>query len=409
MKILIVTQHFWPENFRINDLAEHFSTAGHEVTVLTGQPNYPEGSLFPEYAAAPDRFSQYHGVQIVRIPHVLRGRSRLRLVVNYFSYFVSGSILGAWKLRAQRFDAIFVFAVSPITVAIPAVVLGKLKKTPVFVWVQDLWPETLSAIGVVRSPRILGAVGRLVSWIYNRCDHILIQSRSFADSVRRYCADADKPGKLIYFPNWAEEVFGQQVQAQQNAVQRREDLFTVMFAGNIGEAQDFPAVLDAAQELSSDQRIRWVIVGDGRAREWVTAEVERRGLQSCVELVGRFPVETMPAFFECADAMLVALKDDEAFARTVPGKVQSYLAAAKPILGMINGEAGQVVNESGGGLACAAGASADLAANVRALAAMPREQLVQMGLQGRQYYQDNFERKTLFAKLEQYFSQAARS
>lgn len=408
MKILIVTQHFWPENFRINDLAEHFAKSGHEVTVLTGLPNYPEGSLFPDYARAPNDFDTYQGVKIVRIPHVLRGKSRLRLMANYLSYFVSASLLGAWKLRGQRYDAIFVFAVSPITVAIPAIVLGKLKRTPVYTWVQDLWPETLSAIGVVRSPRILAAVGFLVSWIYKHSDHILIQSRSFAASVRKYCADADKPGKLIYFPNWAEDVFSQGAAVAQDVVTRRDDRFTIMFAGNIGEAQDFPAVLEAAEALRDDPRIRWVIVGDGRARDWVAAEVARRGLGNCFQLVGRFPVAAMPAFFACADAMLVALQDDEVFARTIPGKVQSYLAAAKPIVGMINGEARNVINESGGGLACAASSSAELADIVRSMAAMPAESLQEMGGKGRAYYESNFSRQTLFGQLESHFAHAVR-
>jgi len=409
VRILIVTQHFWPENFRINDLAESLSERGHQITVLTGLPNYPEGSLYQDFAENPADFDRYKVIEICRIPHVLRGKSRIRLVLNYISYFLSASVIGAWKLRGRRYDAIFVFAVSPITVAIPAIVLGKLKRTPVFLWVQDLWPETLSAIGVIRSPRVLGMVGRLVSWIYDNSDHILIQSRAFAASVKKYCRSAEKPGKMIYFPNWAEDVFSQGSASYQSAVTRRDDLFTVMFAGNIGEAQDFPAVLDAAEMLRDNQRIRWIIVGDGRAKDWVASEVTRRGLESCVQLAGRFPVEVMPAFFACADAMLVALKDDEVFARTVPGKVQSYLAAGKPIVGMISGEARNVINESQGGISCEAGAAFELAEIVKTMAGLPREELAKMGARGRQFYESNFARDTLFANLESYFSDGQRA
>ena len=376
--------------------------------MLTGLPNYPEGSLYPDFAKNPAGFERYKDVEICRVPHVLRGRSRIRLVANYISYFLSASVIGAWKLRGRKYDAIFVFAVSPITVAIPAIVLGKLKRTTVFLWVQDLWPETLSAIGVIRSPRVLGIVGRLVSWIYDNSDHILIQSRAFAASVKKYCRGAEKPGKIIYFPNWAEDVFSKGYASNQHVITRRDDLFTVMFAGNIGEAQDFPAVLDAAEMLRDNQRIRWVIVGDGRARDWVASEVARRGLESCFQLVGRFPVEAMPAFFQCADAMLVALKDDEVFARTVPGKVQSYLAAGKPMVGMINGEARNVINESRGGRSCEAGASFELAEIVKAMAELPREELETMGARGRQFYANNFARDKLFAELESYFSHAQR-
>ncbi|MGB8339362.1 MAG: glycosyltransferase family 4 protein, partial [Burkholderiales bacterium] len=339
MKILMVTHYFWPESFRINDLAAHFASAGHKVTVLTGLPNYPEGHLNPQYKKDPDSFIQYGSVDVCRVPHLLRGTTKISLVLNFFTFLTSASVLGSWKLRRTKFDVVFVFAVSPITVAIPAIVIGKLNSAPVFLWVQDLWPETLSAVGVVRSPRLLALVGKLVRWIYARCDHILIQSQAFAPSIRKYCSEADQPGKMLYLPNWAEEVFGQVSGVTQHAVTRRDDLFTVMFAGNIGEAQDFPALLDAAERLKSNSRIRWIIIGDGRMREWVGQEVTRRGLADCFQLIGRFPVETMPAFFECADVLLVSLKTNEIFSQTVPGKVQSYLASGRPVVGMLDGEA----------------------------------------------------------------------
>ncbi|PRC92711.1 glycosyltransferase family 4 protein [Solimicrobium silvestre] len=406
MRILIVTQYFWPENFRINDLASDFANKGHEVTVLTGSPNYPEGDLYPEFAADPGRFSKYQSVKILRIAHVLRGQSKVRLMLNYLTFFINASLTGAWKLRRSEFDVIFVFAVSPITMAIPAIVLGRLKHIPIFLWVQDLWPETLSAVGVVRSPFLLKMVGKMVSWIYAKCDHILIQSRAFTASVQQYCDQAHLPGKVLYFPNWAEQVFSQTSYHKQDVLKRDDELFTILFAGNIGDAQDFPAILNAAELLKSNERIRWVIVGDGRARDWVADEVVRRGLQSCVHLVGRFSLETMPSFFQVADALLVALKSDDIFSHTVPGKVQSYLAAGKAILGMIDGEARLVIDESGGGRSCASGASAELAQLVMEMSATSKEDLAQMGERGRQYYQRHFDRETLLKKLEMYFQAA---
>jgi glycosyltransferase involved in cell wall biosynthesis len=403
VKILIVSQYFWPENFRINDLASHFSTTGHDVTVLTGMPNYPEGMLHPEFADEPNKFSRYGNIEVHRVPMVLRGKGKISLVLNYLSFFISASTIGLWGLRHKSFDVAFVFGASPITVAIPAIIIKKIKKTPIFLWVLDLWPESLSAVGAVRSELVLRTVGRMVSWIYKNCDHILIQSRSFLESIQEYCGDADQPGKILYFPSWAEEVFGQESNVIQNAVIRRNDMFTVMFAGNIGEAQDFPSMLNAAELLKNNRRIRWIIVGDGRMQEWVANEVSRRELSECFHLVGRFPMELMPAFFACADVLLVSLKANDIFARTIPGKVQSYLAFGKPVVGMIDGEAHTVIEQSEGGRVCGSGDSEGLAKILEELANMQPEALVKMGQMGRQYYEQHFERRLLFAKLEGFF------
>lgn len=403
MKILIVSQYFWPENFRINDLVSHLSEVGHEVTVLTGKPNYPEGILHPEFRINPSLFNRYGVVELYRVPMLVRGKGKVSLALNYLSFFTSASTLGVWKIRHKSFDVVFVFGASPITAAIPAIIVKKIKKTPIFLWVLDLWPESLSAVGAVRSELVLRNVGRMVSWVYKNCDHILIQSRSFLESIQKYCVDADQAGKVLYFPSWAEEVFGQESQFVQNIVTRRNDLFTVMFAGNIGEAQDFPAMLDSAELLKTNRRIRWIIVGDGRMQEWVASEVTRRGLSECFYLVGRFPMESMPAFFVCADVLLVSLKANDIFSRTIPGKVQSYLAFGKPVVGMIDGEARVVIEASKGGLACGSGDSKGLARILEELASIQPETLAKMGQMGRQYYEQHFERRALFAKLENFF------
>jgi glycosyltransferase involved in cell wall biosynthesis len=406
MKILVVSQYFWPESFRINDLVSDFSTRGHEVTVLTGLPNYPEGILHADYRMSPGVFNRYEEVKVVRVPHVLRGKGKVRLALNYLTFFVSASFIGAWKLRKSQFDIVLVYAVSPITVTIPAIVQGRLKKAKVFLWVLDLWPETLAAVGVVRSPKLLSAIGLMVTWIYKNCDYILIQSRAFLDSVSRRCQHKEALNKILYFPSWAEDVFSRTENAKQAVVLRDDRLFTVMFAGNIGEAQDFSSILDAVEILKMKKNIRWIVVGDGRLREWLGEQIQSRRLEQSIHLVGRFPVETMPAFFECADALLVTLKTNEIFARTIPGKVQAYLAAGRPIIGMIDGEARDVIEKSGGGMACASGASADLARIVDEMAAMSPQQLSEMGVRGRNFYQQNFDRDKLFTKLENYFQLA---
>ena len=301
---------------------------------------------------------------------------------------------------------IFVFAVSPITMAIPAILLGKLKRAAIFLWVQDLWPETLSAVGVVKSPVLLRAVGALVSWIYAHCDHLLIQSRAFLPSIKKYCAAADQKGKVLYFPNWAEQVFGHTGTGEQNVIARDHNFFTILFAGNVGDAQDFPAVLDAAEAARSDPRIRWVIVGDGRVHAKVAEEVIRRGLVDTVKLTGRYPLEAMPGFFDVADVLLVSLKSDDIFSRTVPAKIQSYMAAGKPILAMLDGEARLIIEQSRSGLSCAAGDWRELARLAQRMSKLNGSELALMGENGRQYYLRYFERELLMSRLETYFETA---
>jgi len=405
LKVLVVTQYFWPENMRINDMVRDFIDKGHEVTVLTGLPNYPEGEVFQRFKEEPQAFANYQGAEIVRVPLVPRGKRSIQLALNYFSFFVSASVLGAFKLRKRRFDAVFVYAVSPILSAIPAVVLGRLKRAPVFVWVLDLWPETLRAVNVIHNPKLLGLVGRAVSWIYNRTDYLLLQSHGFFDNVRQYCTRPIDPERLVYFPSWAEDEFSTQAVEPSTLVQRDDSTFTVVFAGNVGEAQDFPAILDAAEALRGKVSIRWVIVGDGRMSAWLEEQVGSRSLDN-VLLLGRHPLEAMPPLFAQADALLVSLRTNDVFEKTIPGKVQAYLASGRPILAMINGEAARVIEGSGAGYACESGNGIALAAITERLAGLSSMERQRMGDSGRHYYEQEFARPALLSRLERLFSSA---
>lgn len=403
IKLLIVTQYFWPENFRVNDLASFFSEDEHDVTVITGKPNYPQGYLLPEFKANPKSFNKYGDINIIRVPMLNRGKGKFSLALNYLSFFISASIFGLFKIRSNSYDVIFVFGASPITAAIPAILFKKIKKIPIFLWVLDLWPESLSAAGGIKSKLVIGLLARLVSWIYVNCDHILIQSRSFFQSVSKYCKDANKAGKVIYFPSWAEDIFNSNNQEHQQIITRDDSYFTIMFAGNLGEAQDFPAILDAAEQLKKDKRVRWLIVGDGRISDWLAAEIRQRELSDSFHLLGRHPLDTMPSFYSCADALLVSLKNSDIFAMTIPGKVQSYLKFGKPIIGMIDGEANRVIEESSAGMVCGAGDTAGLVKVIDKMMHLTQSELKQMGNAGHKYYAANFERNMLLNKLKQYF------
>jgi colanic acid biosynthesis glycosyl transferase WcaI len=400
MRLLVVSQYFWPENFRINELVTDWVQRGHEVTVLTGRPNYPDGRVFPAYQAHPGDFAVYNGAQVVRVPMCPRGQGGMRLLLNYASFVAGAVVWGPWKLRGRAFDAVFVYEPSPVTVGIPGVVMGALKKAPVAFWVLDLWPDTLKAVGVIRSERVLGWVGHLVRWIYRRCDLILAQSQSFIGHIARY---APKAVQIRYFPAWADDVFdaGQPV-VPAPEVPTQNGVFTVLFAGNVGEAQDFPAILDAAAALRDRSDIRWVVVGDGRMSAWVAEQLTVRGLQERVQMVGRHPLERMPSFFAHADALLVSLKDEPIFAMTIPGKLQAYLGAGKPVLAMLNGEGAAMVASAKAGLVAPAGDAQALAARVLEMAAMPFDERLRMGYNGRQLCQTAFDRGVLMDQLNRW-------
>jgi glycosyltransferase involved in cell wall biosynthesis len=404
MRILVVSQYFWPENFRINDLVQEFVQRGHDITVLTGYPNYPGGEIFEDFRNAPSAFSHFSGAKVCRVPLITRGKGGLHLALNYLSFMLSATLLGPMRLRSQSFDVVFVFEPSPVTVGIPAVVLGKLKRAPVVFWVLDLWPETLAAVGAVRSRRFLEVIGWLVRFIYNRCELVLGQSKGFLGGIAKYCSDARK---IRYFPSWAEEVFNHGGVQLASEVPVQNGSFNVLFAGNIGEAQDFPAVLDAAECLKDNSAIRWLIVGDGRMTDWLRQEIIRRGLEQRFFLLGRFPFERMPSFYAHADVLLVSLKADPVFSLTIPGKVQSYLMAEIPLVGMLDGEGANVIREAQAGIACSAGDSLGLAQAVQELAAMSKDERLILGRNGRAYAKQEFGRKALMDRLEGWFDEVS--
>jgi colanic acid biosynthesis glycosyl transferase WcaI len=396
LHILIVSQYFWPEEFRINDLAAELVARGHKVTVLTGKPNYPKGRIFPDYASNPAAFDSYKGVEIVRVPLIPRRTGPLWLMLNYLSFVITGCTIGVWKLRKVDFDVIFSPQLSPITAMLPSVLLRNLRNRKFVMWVLDLWPDTLRALGVVKSPRILGWVGLLVRFIYHRTDKIFVQSQGLIPNVLKYTA---KPVDVEFLPNWSEEMPNLTTVKATRHVPTKANSFNIMFAGAIGESQDFPTVLNAAEQLRNDTRLRWLIVGDGRVSDWVEKEVARRKIPNFV-MLGRHPVDAMPSFYKHADAMLVILRDDPIFEMTIPGKVQSYLAAGKPVIAVLNGEGANVIAASGAGISIAPGDADGLVAAIRSFMAMERPSLELLGERGKTYSNREFGRAMLIDRIE---------
>jgi glycosyltransferase involved in cell wall biosynthesis len=398
MRILVVSQYFWPESFRINDVVHGLRERGHEITVLTGIPNYPEGRYFRGYGFFGPVREDYEGIPVVRVPLLARGNGgAVRLALNYLSFVVTASLLAPLRLRG-KFDAILVYEPSPVTVMLPAILLRRLRRVPVLFWVQDLWPESLSATGMVKANWILALVERMVRFIYRRSDRILIQSQAFREQVQRL---GGKPDRIVYLPNSA-ETFYRPVELGADAEEGTlvPEGFLVMFAGNIGAAQSFGTVIEAATLLRDTPEIQWVVLGDGRMRDWAETEVGKRGLADRVHFLGRFPPESMPRFFALADALLVTLRRDPVFAMTVPSKLQSYLACGRPIVGALDGEGARVLEEAQAGIACPADDARALADAVLRLYRMPEAERARMGERGRAYFEAEFERGILLHRLE---------
>jgi glycosyltransferase involved in cell wall biosynthesis len=265
-------------------------------------------------------------------------------------------------------------------------------------WVQDLWPETLSTTGVVRSKRILEGVEWLVRFIYRECDLVLVQSRAFVEPVKAQKVASEK---VLYFPNWAEALY-KPVRLEDNAPERSEvpSGFKVMYAGNIGVAQRFEAVLAAAERLRDYPEINWVLLGDGRRRRWVEDRVRELGLEDRVHLLGRRPLESMAHYFSLAEALLVSLRRGSIFSLTIPTKIQSYLASGRPVIASLDGEGARVIEEAGAGLTAPAEDPDALARAVLKMYEASAEEREEMGRRGRAYFEEHFERERLLDRLE---------
>ena len=401
MRIGVVSEHFWPESFLVNDLVAGLVQRGHRVEVLTAMPNYPAGRYFEGYGALGPFSDEHGGAAVRRVPVVPRGRGQAwRLVLNYGSYAAAASLRAPFV--GGPWDVTLVFQPSPVTTAVPALVRRAATGTPVVLWVQDLWPESISATGLVRSPTFLRAARRLSAAIYTRCDRVLAQSRAF---LPRLQALGVAPRRLGYLPNWAEERYHAPAAAVPD--EPWMEGFPILFAGNLGRVQALDTILGAARRLRHERRLRWVFIGDGPLRAWLAAEIDRAGLGDQVFLLGRKPSAEMPGHLARAGALLVTLKRDDVLSLTVPSKVQAYLAAGRPILGSIDGEAARVIDASGAGWATPADDSAALAASALRMLSLHPDARADMGRRGQAYCMREFERGVCLDRVERVLGDAA--
>ena len=382
--ILVISQYFYPEPFRINDICQEWIKRGHKVTVLTGIPNYPEGKFYKGYGWFKKRKENWSGVDIIRLPIISRGHSSLRLILNYYSFVWSGWF---WKnFTRLKPDLIFTFEVSPMTQALIGKWFSKRRKIPNYLYVQDLWPENLEVVGGIHNKSILNHYQKMTDKIYKRCTKIFATSPSFVKAIQERVEDKEK---VIYWPQYAEDIY--KPVEHPNALEIPNDgRFKIIFTGNVGTAQGLDILPKVAKLVGED--VCFVIVGDGRYKAKL--------IQETADVAGKFifidrqPAERIPDFLCDCDVAFLSFLDNPLFEKTIPAKLQSYMACEMPILASASGETKRIIEEAQCGVCCDLGDIKQLQDAIEKL--KNNKQLKQLGLSALSYCSVKFERNKLF-------------
>lgn len=395
MRILVISQYFYPENFRINDLVFSLKKRGHDIEVLTGKPNYPKGDYFNGYSFKGPRTEEIEGVKVHRANLILRKRGGgIRLFLNYFSFVFFG-LFKILKLK-RNFEKIFIYAPSPITVGILGVIAAKKFRCKSYLWVHDLWPESVRVAGGINNSFTLGLVNQMTKLIYRFSDLLLVQSPEFKTYIIN---QGVTDGKMIYYPYYAES-FYKVVKKSKSYLDQFPKGFNLIFAGNIGIAQSFETIVSALEKLKK-YNINIVVLGDGRDKLRIQEEINGKGLTKRFHFLGSYSPEKMPHYFSCADALLITLKKADIFSYTIPGKLQSYLACGKPIIGAIDGIADKIIKESNSGFSSQAENHHLLAENILKLYKLSDVEKRKMSQNALAYFHNNFNKEYLLETLEE--------
>lgn len=387
MKILVVCQYYYPEPFRLHEVCEALAERGADVTVLTGLPNYPMGIIPEEYQHGKKRDEVLNGVHVIRVNEIPRGKGKIALAKNYASYTFNASMKALFMKK--DFDAIFVYQQSPVLMAIPAYVakwFSKCKK--LYIYCLDLWPESLSSLGISEDSAFYKMIKKVSIKIYNGATVLSYTSRQFIEYFEKELKLKQKNYK--YIPQFADALF-------EDVKDEEHEGFNLVFAGNIGEVQAVDTIIRAAA-LLKDFPAKFYIVGDGSAYDECLKLAEELKVTDSVIFTGRKPVEEMPKYYAMADAMLVTLADKKAISYTLPGKVQSYMAAGKAILASANGEIPVVLTDAKCGKCVKAHDSEGLARLIREIDV---NELKVMGINSKEYYEKNFSKKSHIDMIEE--------
>ncbi len=401
MKIIIISQYFYPERFLLNDLVKELSSRGHEVTIVTGQPNYPKGNLFPGYSNFSRWTDSYEGCKVIRVPVIPRFKGRAyQLFLNYISFIFSCIVFGLPRVLFKKTDVIFAWGTSPILQSIPAILLKIVKRKKLYLWVQDLWPETLTAVNMIHSKTILNCVALVVKFTYRWTDYILIQSPGFKHSVLKHGGDESK---IHWVPNWSMAP----TEVNKTNLPRPifdKNLFNILFAGNIGKAQSIQTIIDAASILVDNQKIMIHLLGDGSEKKWAQTFVINKKINN-INFLDPCPTSEVPYYVQNCQALLVTLIDDKNISNVIPSKIQTYLASGRPIIAALNGEPYKLLLNSGAALVGPAEDPVQLSKNIKILASYTDKQCKDMSEKGKQYYNEFFDRKKVITNLTQLFKE----
>ena len=398
MNILIVTQYFWPENFKINEVAIYLKEKGHKVTVLTGKPNYPEGKFYNGYSFLKPPSEFYNGIEIFRLPTIPRGKNNaLKLILNYLFFPFIGRIVWSRMLKDKSFDIIFVCQLSPVFVGLLGARIKKKLKVPMVMWVLDLWPDSIFAASRIKPFFIEKTLKLIVNRIYHSCDKIFVSSKPFYKSIVKYNY-LEK--NIFHIPNWADDDVNTLTSKEIEKLPILSKGFNILFAGNIGDAQDIDTILNSFEHLKSINDIKMIFIGDGRKRSWLENQIIERNLTNQVFWLGSFPSNTMQYFYNNASVLLASLKPNPVFELTVPAKIQSYMANKKPILSMLSGAGNDIVDEANCGIIVKSGDTESLVKAIKKLHNLTFDELESMGLRGYYYYLENFEKTKILTRLE---------
>jgi len=394
MKILVISQYFYPENFRINDLVFSLQKRGHDIEVLTGKPNYPKGDYFKGYSWDGPKQEEIEEIKVHRANLILRKKGGgLRLLLNYFSFVFFG-LFKILKLKGD-FEKVFIYAPSPITVGILGIVAAKKFKCKSYLWVHDLWPESVRVAGGIKSDIVLGLVNQMTKLIYRFTDLLLVQSPEFKNYILK---QGVRESKIIYYPYYAED-FYKVVEKDNSYLSQFPKGFNLLFAGNIGVAQSFGTIVNAFEKLK-EYDINLVVLGDGRDKSRIQEQIIEKGLTKKFHFLGSFPPEQMPYYFSCADGLLITLKKADIFSYTIPGKLQSYLACGKPIIGALDGIGKKFITDSKSGFACDAENHDLLAENILKLYKLSEKDKKVLSSNAISYFKQNFKKEILLDKIE---------
>lgn len=396
MKILIVSQHYWPENFRVTDIAETLVSLGHQVTVLCGLPNYPKGYIFDDYKHGKNRIQEHNGVKIIRAKEIGRRNNILFRFLNYWSYpHYACKMIN--KLD-KDFDVVYVQMSSPIMITKPALKYAKKYNKKVVMYEMDLWPESLLAGGITNKSRIYKHYKKVSAKIYSQCDKILVTTKEHIPYIK------DLPGcnklDIEYLPQYADTIF-----EESDFGNEYNGVIDLMFAGNIGKAQSVDTIIKAAALLKDDSKFIFHIVGSGSELDNIKKLAAELKTDNVV-FYGQRPLEEMPGLYKIADAMLVTLEDKPYANMTIPGKVQSYMAAGKPIIGAINGSCYNFIKNNEIGYSCSSGNNQSLADLISGL---DINELIKVGMHARDVYFAKYSKKIFIKALLSSFEEASKN